>query len=262
MRVEFRIRADAIAGYKGVPLFWPMSGNWPTDGEIDFPESNFMDQPKAFMHHQDAALGADQDWYQTPTGTSWQTWHDYVIEWIPGIRCEFFLDGVSIGRSASRVPNSPMHLAMQFETGLSGGAPSDGLGPHSDRQTVGVDACDSVIANVDSFSDARRQLTPGAMPAAGGTPLPTVSPSPGASATAGSTPVPEVAPMTTPTTGSSFGASQDRLAVRYSDSSAQITYSAGWAIAKSRMYLGGAVHFARSRNARATIRFTGSAVTG
>ena len=33
--------------------------------------------------------------------------------------CEFFLDGVSIGKSTSRVPETPMHLVLQFETQLT-----------------------------------------------------------------------------------------------------------------------------------------------
>jgi len=39
-RYVVRFRSDAIAGYKTAWLLWPNSDNWPTDGEIDFPEGN------------------------------------------------------------------------------------------------------------------------------------------------------------------------------------------------------------------------------
>lgn len=123
MRVEFRIRADKMTGYKGVPLLWPMSGDWPRDGEINWPEGGFDGgAPMAFMHRQDATTGGDQDYYRAPAGTTWQDWHTYVTEWKPGVSAEFFIDGKSIGKSTNRVPNTAMHLVMQFETAL-GGAP-------------------------------------------------------------------------------------------------------------------------------------------
>ena len=123
MRVEFRIRADRMLGYKGVPLLWPMSGVWPRDGEINWPESTFDKTPSAFMHRQGATASNDQDWYPAPAGTSWQDWHTYAIDWQPGVSAEFFIDGRSIGKSTSRVPNTAMHLVMQFETNLDGYVP-------------------------------------------------------------------------------------------------------------------------------------------
>jgi hypothetical protein len=119
LRVEFRIRADRMVGYKGVPLLWPKSGIWPRDGESDWPESSYDKQPAAFMHWQNATSGSQQDYYNSPTGTSWQDWHTYVNELKPGISDEFLIDGVSIGKSTSNVPNTPMHLVMQFETNLT-----------------------------------------------------------------------------------------------------------------------------------------------
>jgi hypothetical protein len=48
--------------------------------------------------------------------------------------------------------------------------------------------------------------------------------------------------------------------IRYGDSSPRITYSEGWGIARHSLYTGGAVHYSKTRNATATLRFTGSAV--
>lgn len=120
MAVEFRLRADKMAGYKGVPLLWPMSGDWPHDGEIDGPEGSFaVTPPKAFVHHQDATVGNDQDWFAYPAGTSWQDWHTYRTEWLSGERVSYFMDGVLVGTTTTRIPNTPMHLVMQFETNLT-----------------------------------------------------------------------------------------------------------------------------------------------
>jgi hypothetical protein len=122
-RVEFRIRADLMLGYKGVPLMWPMSGIWPGDAEIDIYESEYQLPPKAYVHWEDGTWGGDQTIFSYPTGTSWQDWHTVTMEWVDGTYVELFLDGVSIGRTTYRIPNTPMHLVMQFETQLTSTKP-------------------------------------------------------------------------------------------------------------------------------------------
>jgi beta-glucanase (GH16 family) len=94
---------------------------WPRDGEIDFPEGNLTGTIHAFMHRQGATSGSDQDAFTT--GVTFVAWHTAVIEWTP-TRCEFFLDGVSIGRATSRIPNTPMHWVIQSETALDGSSPA------------------------------------------------------------------------------------------------------------------------------------------
>ena len=131
MRYAFRIRADRMVGYKGVPLLWPLAGDRMLNGEIDSPESDFNNvdgagnpsTPMAFMNRVNATGPDDQDWYPTPAGTSWQDWHTYVVEWVPGVSVTYYIDGVRFGHSTSRVPNTPMHLVMQFETTLYGFVP-------------------------------------------------------------------------------------------------------------------------------------------
>jgi hypothetical protein len=41
-----------------------------------------------------------------------------ALEWTP-TRCAFFIDGRSIGRSTSRIPNTPMRCVLQTETELN-----------------------------------------------------------------------------------------------------------------------------------------------
>ena len=141
MRVEFRIRADLMPGFKGVPLTWPLSGRGPytydtngnpsmEDGEHDIYESLFTLQPKAFTHHQGAIVGNDQDYFFTPVGTKWQDWHTVTFEWKPGVYANYWCDGVpytpqDAGSTTDRIPNTAHHLVMQFETDTNVRMPPD-----------------------------------------------------------------------------------------------------------------------------------------
>lgn len=124
MRTFLRIRADHMQHYKGVPLIWADAATTNnllmTYGEIDWPESSFPLLPKAYMHRTNASSLSDQFVFPAPTGTRWTDWHDYEIEWIPNTSVEYFIDGVSIGKATSRIPNTPMHFNLQFETALGG----------------------------------------------------------------------------------------------------------------------------------------------
>jgi hypothetical protein len=120
-RYAIRFRADPLQGYKTAFLLWPDSDAWPGDGEIDFPEGDLAGTMSAFMHHQGATSGSDQDAYDTTTGYS--SWHTAVIEWGPSAT-RFILDGTTIGTSTSGIPNTPMHWVLQTET-RSSVVPSD-----------------------------------------------------------------------------------------------------------------------------------------
>lgn len=122
-----RFKADPIPGYKTAFLLWPDSGNWPADGEIDFPEGNLDGTMNAYMHRLGATSGGEQDAF--PTSETYASWHTAVIEWTPHL-CRFILDGRVIGSSYSLIPNTPMHWVLQAETALSGGAPADGVAGH------------------------------------------------------------------------------------------------------------------------------------
>jgi cell division septation protein DedD len=130
IRAEFRLRADWMPRYKAAPLLWPMSDRWPYDGEINWPEADFDTNPRAYMHYQGATSSSDQAYWFSPSTTRFQDWHTYVIEWIPGKSCEFFMDGKSIGRSTTRVPSTAMHLNLQFETSILNGEPADTTSGH------------------------------------------------------------------------------------------------------------------------------------
>jgi hypothetical protein len=120
-RYAIRFKADALSGYYAAWLLWPQSGVWPRDGEIDFPEGGLTGYIHGFMHRQGGTSGGDQDAYSTTV--PFTGWHTAVIEWGP-TACRFILDGVVIGTSTSRIPNTPMHWVIQTTTSPSGLPPA------------------------------------------------------------------------------------------------------------------------------------------
>ncbi len=124
-RYEVRFRADAVAGYKTAWLLWPKSEVWPRDGEIDFPEGDLTGTMNAFMHRQGGTSGGDQDHFGS--SARYPDWHTATMEWLP-TRVNFFIDGVSIGSSTSRIPNTPMRWVLQTETILGGTVPNNTSG--------------------------------------------------------------------------------------------------------------------------------------
>jgi hypothetical protein len=120
-------KADPVVGYKTAWLLWPDSGNWPTDGEIDFPEGQLSATITAALHHQGGKSPIDQDLFQTTA--TYTSWHVATIEWTAKT-CRFYLDGAVIGTSRSRIPQTPMHWVIQTETDTTGVVPSDSASGH------------------------------------------------------------------------------------------------------------------------------------
>ncbi len=130
-RYSVRFRSDSMHGYKVAWLLWPMSGVWPRDGEIDFPEGDLDSTFAAFMHRQEGSSGSDQDY--VGTGKTMSDWHVAVIEWGP-TQCRFLVDDVVMGTVAQRsdvahpngiIPNTPMRWVLQTETALLPAPPPD-----------------------------------------------------------------------------------------------------------------------------------------
>ena len=125
-RYEIRFKSDPVPGYKTAWLLWPDSNNW-SDGEIDFPEGNLDSTFWAYMHHRGDPTS--QEAYDT--GDTYAGWHTATIEWTQQA-VTFYVDGQEIGSStnAGTIPDTPMHLVLQTETQLTGGAPSDSAAGH------------------------------------------------------------------------------------------------------------------------------------
>lgn len=121
LRWEMRIKADPLPNYYAAPLLWPDSENWPTDGEIDWPEGGYMELAKCFMHRQDGTSGSDQDVYVSSARL--QDWHTYALEWKAGKSLALFLDGTKVKEWTFRVPTTAMHPVLQTETYPGKGQP-------------------------------------------------------------------------------------------------------------------------------------------
>jgi hypothetical protein len=120
-RYSVRFYIDPVAGYKTAWLLWPDSNQWPSGGEIDFPEGNLMGTISAFMHY--ATFTGGQSAFTTTVPEA-GAWHIATTEWQPG-KVTYILDGKVIGVATTMVPADPMHFVLQTETQLSGGAPSN-----------------------------------------------------------------------------------------------------------------------------------------
>lgn len=122
-RYSIRWRADPVTGYGLAFLLWPDSGQWPDDGEIDFPEGSLDGTIHAYAHY--ASPDGGQDNFNTDT--TMQDWHTSVLEWTPDA-ITFYLDGRLVGQSTEQVPQSPMHLVLQTGTAGSDEPPRDARG--------------------------------------------------------------------------------------------------------------------------------------
>lgn len=128
-RYSICCRADALPGYKFVPLLWPDSGKGtgigspPWEGEINWPEGNLdgASSYSGFMHRKDSANTSDQDWVGSSAKPG--DWHVFTLEWAPN-SCKFILNGQVLKEITSRVPNTSFRWALQAETNLDGTQPT------------------------------------------------------------------------------------------------------------------------------------------
>jgi len=123
-RYSIRFRSESIPGYKIAWLLWPDEGTNVTgsvtgvggNGELNWPEMDLdSDTVSGFVHFQDAIVNNDQ--YATSTPIDIDEWHTYTMEWSPDL-VVMYLDGVEIGRTTERIPNTAMHWVIQTETSL------------------------------------------------------------------------------------------------------------------------------------------------
>jgi len=120
-----RFRADAVTGYKGVFLLWPVDH---VHGEIDFPEANLDAQLHGFLH----TVAGGAQFQRFVSNASWTSWHTATLEWTPS-KVTFILDGTSLGSTSLDVPQTPMTLALRGESELEG-APKPPASAHGDLQ--------------------------------------------------------------------------------------------------------------------------------
>jgi Glycosyl hydrolases family 16 len=115
--VEQRVKVVGnIPGYGVANLLWPDSEDW-GDGEIDFPEAGFDEEPKAY-HHCLAPRPAD-NCSIFDTGVSWSQWHVYRIEWLP-TGTSYYIDGRLIGTNTDSTPHTSHHWVTQIARDTAG----------------------------------------------------------------------------------------------------------------------------------------------
>jgi hypothetical protein len=108
----FSVRAKATGGVGNGAAFmlWPSSNTW-SDGEIDYPESNFEDSP--MLHQHSMTPGQEANNTASTTGASWRGWHTYSVQWIPGKSVTYLLDGKVIDTITQDVPTTPHRYMFQ-----------------------------------------------------------------------------------------------------------------------------------------------------
>ena len=115
-RWESRIRipvTDTYGLYHPVALLWPQSGNWPTDGEIDYFESSteIGSNPAFALHY--AGSGSPVVWHSPVVDNYWHCW---AVEWT-ATHVIAFIDGIEYGRSEDigQIPPGPMQHVFQLD---------------------------------------------------------------------------------------------------------------------------------------------------
>lgn len=114
-RWEFRARTDLGRGFGSAILLWPDSENT-SDGEIDM-----MEVPDETRHLANFVLHSGpqgQDQVGTNVPGHFDQWHTFALEWLP-TSITWYIDGQReyVLTDRSRIPTTPMHLAIQLDEG-------------------------------------------------------------------------------------------------------------------------------------------------
>lgn len=169
-RWEARMRAYSTGGtggqeqYHPVLIVWPDSGDWPTDGEYDFIETDVGESIGAYIHYPHPDLPVQQE-HTSDGDTFIADWHNYAIDWQPtGITG--YLDGVQwyhysggagpAGRS--NIQDMPSgHLTVQLDN--FGGSPHRPA--NMDLDWVKIWDADSFGSNTDIGPSGIPSASPG-----------------------------------------------------------------------------------------------------
>lgn len=111
---RMKVTSPDLEEYHIAWLLWPQSGQWPDDGEEDFPEGSLSANIGGFHHYagEGACIGCQDE---ATTDKKFTGWHTYTIEWRPG-NIKYILDGKVILNSNKWVPDKPMRWQLQTET--------------------------------------------------------------------------------------------------------------------------------------------------
>jgi hypothetical protein len=121
--VRMRVISNGVTSHRGLPMWWPESGNAPIDGEEDFFESDGVwwppiggkEQPRSFFHY--GASNSQVYWIWNPIDLS--QWHTYRFErkahkitiWVDDLTTPVW----SQQYSSTELPDTPKHPIFQQE---------------------------------------------------------------------------------------------------------------------------------------------------
>jgi hypothetical protein len=121
--VRLRVVSNGVTSHRGLPMWWPQSGNAPSDGEEDFFESDGVwwppiggqEQPRSFFHY--GASNSQVYWIWNPIDLS--QWHTYRFErlahkitiWIDDMTTPVW----SQQYSSTELPDTAKHPVFQQE---------------------------------------------------------------------------------------------------------------------------------------------------
>jgi len=119
---EMLVRIDQCPEVKYAWLLWPVSNNWPADGEIDFAEDAGGNRASmsATVHYANASKqDAIHQQNDLPSRTSppgfFSSWHVVGVEWTAA-QIRYTLDGQYVGTPVTtNLPPGPMVFVMQTE---------------------------------------------------------------------------------------------------------------------------------------------------
>jgi beta-glucanase (GH16 family) len=115
-RYRVRFRIDRGKGVAAVFLLWPVAEHWPP--EIDFAETggatNARREMSATLHY-----GGSDEQIQRTVHADFTRWHTMGVDWTPG-RLTYTLDGRRWASVNAHVPDEPMEMDIQTETGTCG----------------------------------------------------------------------------------------------------------------------------------------------
>lgn len=140
--VCYRVPAP-VHGFKIAFLMWPNTSVWPRDGELDWPEGSLYTGGVfgANFLHQGSTTGAHDefDHHRLTSSTPGPdgSWHVATLEWASTF-IRAIWDGVTIGTTYDRIPNTSMYWAVQTESDVDQFG-TGGYASGSDTGTVEVD---------------------------------------------------------------------------------------------------------------------------
>jgi hypothetical protein len=121
-RYATRFKVDTgLSNYYAAWLLWPSNDSNGGCAESDFPEGSLNGTVEGFAHNSTKCSSySTQDAFSSNTRFD-SGWHTYVQEWSPGVR-KYYLDGVLMGTSTTRVWSQDARWQLQTEPNGSGSA--------------------------------------------------------------------------------------------------------------------------------------------